>query len=255
MIQEGKYQFFGVFDALAMIIWTIILFVIVSDTYNKNKNSSHYRYYRLGFYAKFFAAIAFSIIYIYKYDGGDTAAYWDTAQKFNILFFEKPLNYFEEILSPIPMSSRYYSFDMKTGLPPNWIYLEKEGLFTAKIYSLLTFLTFRSYFAMTFICAYFSFKASWKLFELSLKYYASSERNLAIGCLFLPSTAFWCTGISKDTIVYCCVIFAIYYLFQYFDKNSKKGFLFYFKLFVIKHSRFHVDDCFRTFVICNWYKV
>ncbi len=83
MIQEGTYQFLGVFDALAMIIWTIILFVIVSATYNKNKNSSHYRYYRLGFYAKFFAAIAFSIIYIYKYDGGDTAAYWDTAQKFN----------------------------------------------------------------------------------------------------------------------------------------------------------------------------
>lgn len=233
MIQEGTYQFLGVFDALAIIIWLIILFTIVSATYKKNENSSHYRYYRIGFYMKFFSAIAFSIIYIYKYDGGDTAAYWDTAQKFNNLFFEKPLFFFEEILSPIPMSSRYYSFDMSTGVPPNWIYLEKEGLFTAKIYSLLTFVTFRSYFAMTFICAYFSFKASWKLFELAIKYKVSKERNLAIGTLFLPSTAFWCTGISKDTIVYICVIYAIVYLFRYFDKNEKKNFLFYTKLFVI----------------------
>ena len=242
MIQEGTYQFLGVFDALAIIIWFIILFTLVSSTYKKNENSSHYRYYRIGFYMKFFSAIAFSIIYIYKYDGGDTAAYWDTAQKFNNLFFEKPLFFFEEILSLEPMSSRYYSFDMSTGVPPNWIYLEQEGLFTAKIYSLLTFVTFRSYFAMTFICAYFSFKASWKLFELAIKYKVSNERNLAIGTLFLPSTAFWCTGISKDTIVYYCVIYALVYLFSFFDKKAKKGFTFYFKLFLIYFLLSNIRD-------------
>jgi hypothetical protein len=242
MIQEGTFQFLGVFDALAIVIWLIILFSIVSTTFNKNKEKSHFKYYKIGFYTKLLASISFSIIYILKYQGGDTTAYWDTAQKFNNLLFSKPLNYFEELLSPIPMSSRYYSFDMTTGVPPNWIYLEKEGLFTAKIYSILTFFTFRSYFAMTFICSYFSFRASWKLFELGLKYNATSERNLAIGTLFLPSTAFWCTGISKDTIVYCCVIYAISYLFNYFDKESKKGFSFYFKLFIIYYLLSNIRD-------------
>jgi hypothetical protein len=242
MIPEGTFQFLGFFDALAILIWLIILVSVVSSTYTKNKEKSHFKYYKIGFYVKLLASISFSVIYIIKYNGGDTAAYWDTAQKFNNLFFIKPLNYFEELFSTNPMSSRYYSFDLTTGLPPNWIYLEKEGLFTAKIYSLLTFITFKSYFAMTFICSYFSFKASWKLFELGLKYNATSERNLAIGTLFLPSTAFWCTGISKDTIVYFCVIYAISYLFNYFDSNSKKGFSFYFKLLVIYYLLSNIRD-------------
>ncbi len=242
MIQEGTYQFLGIFDGIAILIWLIILLSIVSSTYNKNKEKSHYKYYRIGFYTKLLAAIAFSIIYIYKYDGGDTAAYWDTAQKFNNLFYIKPLKFFEEMFSSMPFSSRYYSFDMTTGVPPDWIYNEKEGLFTSKLYALLTFLTFRSYFAMTFLCAYFSFRASWKLFELGIKYNASSERNLAIGALLLPSTAFWCTGISKDTIVYCCVIYALDLLFCFFDKSLKKGFVFYFKLFIIYYLLSNIRD-------------
>lgn len=240
--EEGTYQFLGFFDAIAILIWIVILFSSVNSTYTKNKNISYYKYYKIGFYAKLIAAIAFSIIYIYKYDGGDTAAYWDTAQKLNNLFFEKPLKYFEELTNPIPFSSRYYSFDLTTGVPPEWIYNEKEGLFTSKVYSLLTFITFRSYFAMTFICAYISFKASWKLFEMGVKYKATSERNLAIGCLLLPSTAFWCTGISKDTIVYCCVIYLLYYLFCFFDKNIKKGFIFYFKLFILYFLLINIRD-------------
>jgi len=242
MIEEGTYQFLGVFDALAIIIWFIILFSLVSSTYNKNKNIPHFRYYRIGFYAKFFAAIAFSIIYIYKYDGGDTAAYWDTAQKFNNLFYFDIGKFVVEYFHPEPFANRYLSFDLNTGVPPEWIYNEKEGLFTSKVYALLTFITFRSYFAMTFICSYISFKASWKLFELGLKYKASSERNLAIGVLFLPSTAFWCTGISKDTIVFSCVIYAIVYLFSFFDKNEKKGFSLYFKLFVIYFLLSNIRD-------------
>ena len=242
MIQEGTYQFLGFFDGLAILMWLIILFAIVSSTYNKNKSKSYYKYYKTGFYVKIAAAVVFSIIYIYKYDGGDTAAYWDTAQKFNNLFYIRPGKFFEEMFSALPFSSRYYSFDMTTGVPPEWIYNEKEGLFTSKIFTLLTFLTFRSYFAMTFLCAYFSFKASWKLFEMGIKYNAGSERNLAIGTLLLPSTAFWCTGISKDTIVYCCVIYGLDLLFCFFDKAIKKGLVFYVKLFFIYFLLSNIRD-------------
>jgi hypothetical protein len=243
MIQEeGTFQFLGVFDALAIIIWLFILLGLVSSNFNKNKDKSYYKYYKIGFYSKLFAAIAFSIIYIYKYGGGDTAAYWDTAQKFNNLFYFDIGKFIVEFFHPEPFANRYLSFDMHTGVPPEWIYNEKEGLFTSKIYTLLTFLTFRSYFAMTFICAYFSFKASWKLLEMGIKYNATSERNLAIGTLFLPSTAFWCTGISKDTIVYCCVIYALDLLFFLFDKSVKKGFIFYFKLLIIYFLLVNIRD-------------
>ena len=233
MIPEGTFQFLGFFDGLAIIIWIFILFSSISSTYNKNKENPIFRYYKSGFYIKLFAALAFSTVYIIKYQGGDTAAYWDTAQKFNNLFYLDIPKFANEFFNPEPFANRYLSFDIASGVPPEWIYNEKEGLFTAKIYTLLTFITFRSYFAMTMICAFISFKASWKILELAQKYKVSSERNIAIGSLFLPSTAFWCTGISKDTIVYCCVIYAVDLLFKFFQKEYKKNFYFYFKLFII----------------------
>jgi hypothetical protein len=242
LIAEGTYQFLGFFDGLAILIWLLILFSSITSTYTKNKLNPIFRYYKLGFNIKLFAALSFSLIYIVKYSGGDTTAYWDTAQKFNNLFYLDIPKFANEFFHPEPFADRYLSFDISTGVPPEWIYNEKEGLFTAKIYTLLTFITFRGYLAMTMICAFISFKASWKILELAHKYKASSDRNIAIGALFLPSTAFWCTGISKDTIVYCCVIYAIDLLFKFFEKDYKKNFIYYFKLFIIYFLLSNIRD-------------
>ena len=84
--EEGKFQFLGVIDALSMIIWFFVLLNNVNSTFEKNKNVGYYRFYKTGFYAKFFSAIIFSIVYIQMYEGGDSTAYWDSAQKLNNLF-------------------------------------------------------------------------------------------------------------------------------------------------------------------------
>lgn len=221
---EGRFEFLGVFDAVSILIWIIILFSAVSSTYSKNQSLSHYRYYRTGFYVKFFSAIVFSVIYILKYYGGDSTAYWDSAQKLNNLFWESPLKYFKEIFTMDPLRMRYNSFDLETGLPPNWIYKEDEAWFAAKIFSLLTFITFKSYFAMTMVTSYISFKVSWLLYEVVLKYKIISERNGAIATLFLPSTCFWCTGITKDMIIYSSVIYLLIQLFTFLNKENLYGY-------------------------------
>lgn len=242
MIQEGTFQFLGILDAVSIIVWIVIFISLSNSSYNKNKEKSHFKYYKISLFVKLFSAVIFSIIFIYKYGGGDTTAYWDTSQKLVNLFFENPTGFLKEYFSADPNRIRYLNFNMITGVPPEWIYHEQEGWFTSKIYFLLALVTFKSYFAMTLICAYISFKASWALFELALKYNASTERNLAIGALFLPSTAFWCTGISKDTIVYCCVLFAISLLFNFFDPNQKKGLRIYLILFIIYFLLSNIRD-------------
>jgi hypothetical protein len=224
MLEEGYFQFLGIFDALSILVWMIILFSSVSSTYNRNQNLSHFRYYRTGFYVKFFSAIVFSIIYILKYSGGDSTAYWDTAQKFNNLFWKSPSKYFYELFTMDPNRMRYNSFDIDVGLIPNWIYKEDEAWFAAKIFSLLTFITFKSYFAMTMITAYISFRVSWLLYEVVLKYKIIGERSGAIATLFLPSTCFWCTGITKDMIIYSAVIYLLIQLFSFLNAEKIKGY-------------------------------
>ena len=240
--QEGKFHFLGFFDALAILIWFIIIVSLINSNFKKNKDKEHFKYYKLGFYTKLISSIVFSFIYFYKYDGGDTTAYWDTAQKLVNLLFENPPGFLHEFFNSDPARVRYLYFTLSTGLPPEWIYYEQEGWFASKLYFLLALITFRSYFAMSFICAYLSFKVSWKLFELGMKYNATSQRNLAIGALFIPSTAFWCTGISKDTIMYVCALEGLVLLFSFFDTKTKKGFIFYFKLFIIYFLMSNIRD-------------
>jgi hypothetical protein len=223
--EEGKFQFLGVIDALSIIIWFFILVNKINSDFEKNKDVSFFRFYKTGFYLKFFSAIIFSIIYIQMYEGGDSTAYWDSAQKLNNLFWETPTRFFHEIFSNEENRLRFNSFDIqKTGLPPNWIYKEDEAWFAAKVFSFLTFLTFKSYFAMTMITAYISFRVSWLLYELVLKYQLFNEKTAAIGVLFLPSTCFWCTGITKDMIVYSCVIYLLIQLFTFLNPTQLKNY-------------------------------
>ncbi len=217
---EGSFKFLGFVDGLSILLWVIILFWFVNSTANNNKNKSYYKYYKTGFYVKFFSAIFFSVIYIKMYSGGDSTAYWDSAQKLNNLFWDSPLKYFQEIFTNNPDRLRYHVFNYRIGMPPNWIYKEDEAWFAAKIYSILTFITFRSYFAMTMITSFISFRVSWMLFELILKHRVISERNAAIATLFLPSTCFWCTGITKDMLIYSSLLFLLIQLFTFFKSTE-----------------------------------
>ena len=221
--EEGKFQFLGVMDALAIILWISILLNSINSFYSKNIQLSHFRYFKNSFYAKFISALVFSLIYIVFYAGGDSTAYWDTAQKLNNLFFDSPSRYFSELFNNDPLRERYINFDFnKTGMPPDWIYKEDEAWFAARIFSVLTFITFKSYFAMTMITSYVSFRVSWLLYEFVLKYKLFSEKTAAIGVLFLPSTCFWCTGITKDMIIYSCVIYLLIQLFTFLNPKDLK---------------------------------
>jgi hypothetical protein len=220
---EGKFQFLGFFDAIAILIWFLILINSVNSKFSKNANLSYYRYYRIGFYAKFISAILFSIIYIIMYEGGDSTAYWDSAQKLNNLFWMSPPKFFQEFFNNDLLRERYNNFDFNnSGLPPNWIYKEDEAWFAAKVFSILSFITFKSYFAMTMITSYISFRVSWLLYEMVLKYKLFNERTAFIGVLMLPSTCFWCTGITKDMLIYCSVIYLLIQLFTFLNPQELK---------------------------------
>jgi hypothetical protein len=223
--EEGVFKFLGVMDALAIIVWFLILLNSINTLYTKSSQLSHFRYFKNAFYAKFISALVFSIIYIVSYEGGDSTAYWDTAQKLNAMLWENPKGFFYELTTMDPLRQRSTYFNFNTiGMPPNWIYKEDEAWFAAKVFSILSLITFKSYFAMTMITAYVSFRVSWMLYEVVIKYQLFSEKTAAIGVLFLPSTCFWCTGITKDMIVYSCVIYLLVQLFTFLNPKELKSY-------------------------------
>ncbi len=192
-------------------------------------------------YLKIASSLAFGLFYIFYYGGGDTTAYYDGAISLNNLFFKSPELYIEALTVPPDVTNWGHYFDETTGYPPGWIYRESEGFFVSKFISILTFFTLKSYMASTLVISAFATIASWKLFSLVRAYNFCNEKYLAFGILFLPSVNFWCSGISKDTIVLISTMLAVYHGFKIVSLTMKSSFrnwiFFAFNMFIIYHIR------------------
>jgi len=214
---------FSIEDLLIGIIWIVILlaigYMVQSSKLDKNEA---YKWFMPNLLFKmgmgFF--FGFTFVKILGY-GGDTVAYWDGAVKLNNLFWENPGGYVDEMLSTPNRSSLGVNFYYNTGFPPGWIYYEPESFFVSKVLSVFSFLTFKSFTALTFICSYFAAIASFRLFQLVRKYRFTKERYMAVATMFIPTVAFWSTGISIDTLIVIGLYFLLYYLFALFDRSRK----------------------------------
>ena len=212
--------FFSATNLLSAFVWVIIILLITNNRAQKIevKNRS---YYAWNVIYKLFFSLVFALIYILYYGGGDTTAYWDGANSLNNLLFENPVNLFSELFSDPNLKTMYAHFNNKTGYPPGWIYKEPSAWFICKISFFLSLITFKSYLAATFIISFIVASASWSIFNYVKKYNFISSQKLAFAFLFFPSLNFWCTGLSKDSIMLICSFFIISLLFQLISKETK----------------------------------
>lgn len=214
-------QYFSFLSIVPALIWLLIFSVIAFFIRNNNKDKVHYKYYYWNLYAKFGFGILFGLFYLFAYGGGDTTAYYDGAVALNNLFFKDPKLYFDELLSPADLLNYTSKYDIYTGYPPGWIYREPEGWMVSRLMSILSFFTLKSYWAMTLIMAFITSLASWKLFELARSFHLNNEKLLAFGVLLLPSVNFWCSGVSKDTVVLIAAMYLVYHAFHLISDQLK----------------------------------
>ena len=214
-------NYISIQDISIALLWFIILLTFSFYKRNQIQNLEIKKYYIRNILFKFSFAIFFSIIYIVYYGGGDTTAYWDGAVTLNKLFFSAPVDYFNHLISEPTNALRAMHFNADTGYPPGWIYREPEAWFICKLTSIVSIFTFRSYFAGTLIFAFFTARASWRVFEMIQKLETHTVRLAAYCILFVPSVSFWCTGISKDTVIYFSVLNILFFTFDFLVIRNK----------------------------------
>jgi len=216
-------KYLTILDIIPALLWLIILSVVVSGQASKLENQELKPYYARNFYVKVFYGIAFTIVYLIVYGGGDTKAYWDGAAVLNKLFFKSPSLYLDAISSPPTNSNRLIHFSIDTGFPPGWIYREEQGWFVSQVASVVSLFTFRSLFATVIVLSYFVHIATWKVFELVTKLNLHTTKMAAWCMLFVPSVGFWCTGISKDTIIFISILNILYFSLDILLLKNKIG--------------------------------
>lgn len=167
-----------------------------------------YRYFTLAVLAKVLSSVAFCLIYIYYYQGGDTVSYYETSRSLVNLGM-KDISGFFSVITSAPSMSGYLTFDRQTGFPWPYMYFDTQTFFVAKMIAPLVLVAFKSYLVTSVLLSWLSFFGAWRFYLLLCRYFPGMERRLAIGVLFVPSVLFWGSGILKDTITFSAVCWFI----------------------------------------------
>lgn len=236
-----KPELFGILDLIIGFGWLILILLVGFYIYLRNKEKPHFKYFIPHLFFKLGFAFLFALTYTLILSGGDTLAYWEGAVSLNHLFWESPIDYFQEMISTPSAATITDRFNSNTGYPPGWIYKESESFFVSKVISVFTFFSLNSYIAITFITSAFAALVSWKFFELVKDFRFCPKWVLIFSSLFIPTVAFWCTGISKDTLVLASLTLFLYHLFSVINKKErltfKRFFIMVFSLFLLYHLR------------------
>lgn len=208
---ESNYVSF--YDIFICLFW-LIIFIVITNSRAKKVDESIRKYYLRNVLFKFLFGITFALIYLLYYGAGDTTAYWDGAITLNNLFWESPIKYFEQLMGSNEFIRGSGYFNIETGYPPGWLTRESEAWFICKLTSIISFFSFRSYLAATLIMSFFTAMASWRVFELMINLKTHKVHVAALCTLFVPTVSFWCTGISKDSVVFISILNLLYYVFN-----------------------------------------
>jgi len=219
-----RLTFFGMGDVVILLI-TLVVLIGIFYFKRSQHTEDYYKNYMPNLFFKLFFAFACSVYYIVVVKGGDSIAYYDLGLVMNRLFWLEPDVFLNNLWYDYQDPEFIYKYSFKTtGLPPTWIMRESEGFFTAKVFSFFSILTGGSYLAITAIIAAIVASVNWKFYEVVKQIFPKQNKWLTISVLFIPSVSFWCTGISKDSLMYIAILVVLTRSFQLIMGTAKNPF-------------------------------
>lgn len=236
-----RLTFFTIIDFAVLFIWLVLILGFAFYKVSKNSEKLYYQDYVKHLLYKLGFAIVFSLYYIFYVKGGDSIAFWDMAGCMNKMFAKSPDLFLNNLFYNYSDPEFINAYDISTGFPPRWILTEKESFFVAKIVSLFSFITANSYLSISLLFATITANVTWRFYELVLKIFPTPNRWITYAILFIPSLSFWCTGISKDTLVVISIFSIVTHVFGLLMGHSKSKYMSYaliiFHIWIMYHLR------------------
>jgi hypothetical protein len=214
-------DYISIWDALFVPVLIVFAWVIAIRIERKHENNSVYRYYHWGLLYKIAGALALCGIYIFYYGGGDTTGYFRSAMAMRSLFFQDAGAYFS-ILANNLTPENFSAFNNSTGYP---IYYHDPNSFTVvRFTSVVLLFTTGSFLQASILTAIITYSGIWKLYLMFTEQYPKNEKFFAIAVLFIPSVAFWGSGILKDSYTMAATGWLVYAFYKIFFKRERPGF-------------------------------
>lgn len=188
---------------------------LVSDAEEKS-------YYRKAFLLKIFGVTFFAFIYEFYYGGGDSMGFHAWSKEF-ISFLIDDFSSAINFLFTDNIDS-FYKFRYNYANHPYGYLLKygsRETLFI-KMCSVINIFSLNSYLSTSYLFALISFVGNWLLYKVFVFNFPKIKKHLAYGVLFIPSVAFWGTGILKDTLTFAALCFLVYAVHKVFIVGENK---------------------------------
>lgn len=193
-------------DILIAVVYILLIYFLAYRKKDKHiEKEAYYKYYLHGLTVKIIGATGVCLIYtLYYQSGGDTLNYYDSCIVMLKLLFKNPKGFFDILFNGNNSFEQYSLFDSSTGWPYYWV--DPNSFFLIRLMCLVVGLCFKSYLVSSIVLAWISYAGVWRLYTLFCKEFPLITGDLAIALLFIPSVAFWGSGLLKDTITYsaCC---------------------------------------------------
>jgi hypothetical protein len=202
------------FDIMLMPLFLVLIYFIGSRARARYAgNEVLYRYFGQAMWVKVFCAMAFCLVYMYYYNGGDTMAYYHWANQWSKYLFSNPVGAIEFIIEDDRMIFWNFVYNSNWN---NCLYIMKYGsseVFFVKIVSIVNLIGANSMLCTSMLFGYFSFLGIWRLYLVFYDMYPKLHKSLARVILFIPSVVFWGSGIMKDTLTLTCLCWLVYCLY------------------------------------------
>lgn len=211
-------QYFSFWDALIVPALIIIAWVIATRIKNRNiSENPAYRFYNWGLLYKIGGAITLCLIYIFYYGGGDTTGYFNSAVALRNLLFEDPSSYFSILMNNLTPEN-YSAFTNDTGFPG--YYRDSNSFTVVRFTSVILIFTTGSFLQASILTAIITYSGIWRLYLMFTEMFPKINKHLAIAVLFIPSVAFWGSGILKDSYTIAAAGWLVYGFYQMFFKHK-----------------------------------
>ncbi len=224
------YLYIHFWEWIALPFYLLIIYIIANNYRRKHKDNPIYKFYIWGLFAKIIGGIAFVLVYLFYWNGGDTTSYFESSMAMKNLLLSDPISYFiNEFGSANHEHLSLFTYD--TGFPLPYMYFNPQTDMVIRLVNPLLLLTFSSYLLTTILLDWIAYAGIWRLYVVFTDHYPNRKNLFALAILFFPSVIFWGSGILKDTITLSCTGWVVYCIHKIFVQK-KRGIRFYFPLFL-----------------------
>lgn len=205
----------GILDLILFPIYVYIFYLVFAFRRRKIHDAQLKQYQKNGFWIKIICTVAITIFNVYLSPGDSTSLYYPEGHNIFKLILRDP-EHIKWIFLPGDDFDRNLVAD-----GGNVGYFRSEAnFFVIRLVAIFSFVSFGCYSVIQLFFSMIAFTGIWKLFKFFYELYPQLHKKLAIAILYLPTLAFWSSGVLKDPICMGMIGWMTYAIYAGYYKKT-----------------------------------